>query len=421
MIYYPKTNDITKLKDMNVIFAINENIQNKSSKIKYFDNIENFYEFIKTKKYTQKTKIAFIGNKKEIKDYASLLEFIIYYKNTKQKIEKEMIKFNSFIKKDTNPIINDALDKFKYANSDGKCIRGTLINLGYNLHKKDNYALKLCASYEAFETSILIHDDIIDNSDLRRGKSTIHKVYSKEFEKYNIDNTPTSLALCIGDIGFYYINEYILNNYKKDKNIIKLLNYYNNVVINTIKGEILDVYLSYIEKNDKNHKLYEDDIMKIYKLKTSIYSIVGPFILGMILSNSKDKEIEKFENLLEPIGISFQIKDDILGIFSDNNTIGKSVVSDIEEFKQTILYSYIKINKSEYLNDLLKLYGNRTNEKDLKKVQEIFITSGALEYAENKMNELFDISKEKINNLIINSDFKNILLGLIIFLRHRKK
>jgi len=421
MIYYPKTNDITKLKDMNVIFAINENIQNKSSKIKYFDNIENFYEFIKTKKYTQKTKIAFIGNKKEIKDYASLLEFIIYYKNTKQKIEKEMIKFNSFIKKDTNPIINDALDKFKYANSDGKCIRGTLINLGYNLHKKDNYALKLCASYEAFETSILIHDDIIDNSDLRRGKSTIHKVYSKEFEKYNIDNTPTSLALCIGDIGFYYINEYILNNYKKDKNIIKLLNYYNNVVINTIKGEILDVYLSYIEKNDKNHKLYEDDIMKIYKLKTSIYSIVGPFILGMILSNSKDKEIEKFENLLEPIGISFQIKDDILGIFSDNNTIGKSVVSDIEEFKQTILYSYIKINKSEYLNDLLKLYGNKTNEKDLKKVQEIFITSGALEYAENKMNELFDISKEKINNLIINSDFKNILLGLIIFLRHRKK
>lgn len=421
MIYYPKTNDITKLKDMNVIFAINENIQNKSSKIKYFNNIENFYEFIKTKKYTQKTKIAFIGNKKEIKDYVSLLEFIIYYKNTKQKIEKEMIKFNSFIKKDTNPIINDALDKFKYANSDGKCIRGTLINLGYNLHKKDNYALKLCASYEAFETSILIHDDIIDNSDLRRGKATIHKVYSKEFEKYNIDNTPTSLALCIGDIGFYYINEYILNNYKKDKNIIKLLNYYNNVVINTIKGEILDVYLSYIEKNNKNHKLYEDDIMKIYKLKTSIYSIVGPFILGMILSNSKDKEIERFKNLLEPIGISFQIKDDILGIFSDNNTIGKSVVSDIEEFKQTILYSYIKINKPEYLDDLLKLYGNKTNEKDLKKVQEIFITSGALEYAENKMNELFDISKEKINNLKINSDFKNILLGLIIFLRHRKK
>ena len=159
--------------------------------------------------------------------------------------------------------------------------------------------------------------------------------------------------------------------------------------------------------------------MKIYKLKTSIYSIVGPFVLGLILANGKTKEIKEYESILEPIGISFQIKDDILGIFGKNT--GKSVVSDIEEFKQTILYSYIKISKPEYLNSLLAYYGTKTNTNNLNKVKEIFIKSGALEYAEDKMNELFDISKEKIEKLQIKQDVKNILLGLIIFLRYRKK
>ena len=69
------------------------------------------------------------------------------------------------------------------------------------------------------------------------------------------DNTPTSLALCLGDIGFFYINKYIIEHYKNDKNLAKILTYYNDIVIDTAKGEILDVYLPYIEKNDKKHKL----------------------------------------------------------------------------------------------------------------------------------------------------------------------
>ena len=69
--------------------------------------------------------------------------------------------------------------------------------MGYNLHKNDNEYLKLASAYEAFETSILIHDDIIDNSDLRRGKPTIHKLYEREFSGYNIDNTPTVLVILV--------------------------------------------------------------------------------------------------------------------------------------------------------------------------------------------------------------------------------
>ena len=401
---------------------------NKCSKVcksYFFSNINDFYEFIIKQKYNDKTKIGFTGgastSKNEIYEYAHLLEFIIYYKKTKNKIDKEMIKFNKSIKCSNNTIIDEALNKFKNLNSDGKYIRGTLIDLGYKLNKTDDYSLKLSASYEAFETSILIHDDIIDNSDLRRDKKTIHKEYQDLFNKFSIDNTPYSLALCLGDIGFYYIYNYIIKNYKNDKNLLKILEYYNNIVIDTIKGEILDIYLPFVEKNDKKHLLNEDDVLNIYKLKTAKYTIIGPFILGMILSNSKNKDIKKMEEILTPLGIAFQIKDDILGIFSESNIIGKPTSSDIEEFKMTILYSYIKINKPHYLKELLKYYGNKTDNNCIKEVQKILIESGSLEYANNKMNYYFELSKYNLNNLNINSNIKNILIGFIKYLEIRKK
>lgn len=397
---------------------------NKVCKSYFFSDINEVFDFVKTSKLKNNIKIGITGgastSKKQIQEIGNLIEFITYYNNRKKDIENEMIKFNKSLLKNDNPIVNDLINKFINMNSDGKCIRGLLIDLGYKLTKNDNYSLKLSASYETFETSILIHDDIIDNSDLRRGKKTISKEYKDE---YNIkDNTHNNLALCAGDLGFYLINNYIIKNYKNDKNLNKLLTEYNNIVISTIKGEILDVYLPFIEQYDSKHILKETDIFEIYKLKTSIYTIVGPFILGMILGNSKQKDINRFKEILLPLGIAFQIKDDILGIFSTNKVLGKPVVSDIGEFKQTILYSYIKLNKKKYYNELLKHYGKKNiSEKELLKVQEIIKESGSLEYANNIMNNMFNEVKKNISILSIKNDIKNILLGFITYLELRNK
>lgn len=432
-----QTSSVELASHMNIMIVIGgknssntKELFNECSKVcksYFFSEIEEFYEFIKTQKFKLSDKIGFTGGastmKEQILEYSNLLEFYIYYTNRKKDIEKEIKKFNkTVLYGKNNNIVEDALNKFTYMNYDGKCIRGTLIDLGYKTLKKDDKALSLAASYEAFETSILIHDDIIDNSPLRRGKKTIHELYKEEFNKMQIDNTPTSLALCLGDIGFFYISNYIINNYKNNKNLSKIINCYNDIVINTIKGEILDVYLPFIEKNDKTHKLLEDDIMEIYRLKTSIYTIVGPFTLGMILSNNKERDINEMKNILLPLGIAFQIKDDIIGIFSSTDIIGKPNYSDIEEFKQTILYSYIKIKKPEYLDRLLKIYGKKCiNEKEYKEVKELLIESGSLQYANNKMIELFNESKEKLMSYNINPNVKNILLGFIKYLELRKK
>ena len=432
-----QTSSITLAEQMDIMFVIGGkessntkelfNLCNEVTKTYYFSDIKEFFNFIKKEKYTLNTKIGFTGGastpKDQIKEYANLLEFFIYYKSKLKEFETELKKINkTFIEKD-NPIVIDAINKFINMNGDGKFLRGCLIDLGYKLTKNDDYAKTLSLAYETFETSILIHDDIIDNAHLRRNKETIHETYKNEFKKYNVenDNTNTSLALCIGDIGFFYTTELITKKYKNDKNLAKLLSYYNNIVIKTIKGEIIDVALPFIEKNDKKHTLHEEDIIEIYKLKTSWYTIVGPFVLGMILGNSKAKDMETFEKILEPLGIAFQIKDDILGIYSSKEILGKSVYSDIEEFKQTILYSYIKIKRNDLLDELLKYYGRSINEEESKKVQQLFEESGALEYATNKMNEMFNEAYTNIKSMDIKEYIKNILLGLILFLRLREK
>ena len=432
-----QTSSVTLAEQMDIMFVIGGkessntkelyNLCNEVTKTYYFSDIKDFFNFIKKEKYTLNTKIGFTGGastpKEQIKEYANLLEFFIYYKTKLKEFETELKKINkSFIEND-NPIVVDAVNKFINMNGDGKFLRGCLIDLGYKLTKSDDYAKTLSLAYETFETSILIHDDIIDNAHLRRNKETIHETYKDEFKKYNIenDNTNTSLALCIGDLGFFYTNEMITKKYKNDKNLAKLLSYYNNIVIKTIKGEIIDVALPFIEKNDKKHTLHEEDIMEIYRLKTSWYTVIGPFVLGMILGNSKAKDIETFEKVLEPLGIAFQIKDDILGIYSSKEILGKSVYSDIEEFKQTILYSYVKIKRNDLLDELLKYYGKSITEEESKKVQKLFEESGALEYATNEMNGMFNEVYANIKSMDIKEYTKNILLGLILFLRLREK
>ena len=425
-------------KDMDYMFVIGGkhssntkelyNLCNEIKRTYHFDNLVEFYEFIKKEDIDLTTKICITGGgstpHEQIQEYANLLEFVIYYKNKIKEFSKEITKYNkSLVDESDNKIVIDAINKFINMNSDGKFIRGCLIDLGYRLNKSDNYATTLAIAYETFQTSILIHDDIIDNAILRRGKETISETYRKEFAKYNHnDNIHNNLSLCIGDLGFFLTNELIIKKYKNDKNFSKILSYYNNIVINTIKGEILDVYLPFKEKHDNKNKLEESDILEIYKLKTSWYSVVGPFVLGMILGNASAKSIKEMENILENIGISFQIKDDILGIFSSKDILGKSVYSDIEEFKQTILYSYIKINKPDYYQKLLNYYGKENiSENEAKEVQNIIVESGSLDYANNMMNNLIRDSKEKISGLNISSYVKSILLGFITYLEIREK
>lgn len=339
-------------------------------------------------------------------------EFKIFYKDNKILLENVINKYNEELLKETNDIIKDNLKQFVRLNSGGKRIRGILILLGYYLKNNDiSYAMPLASSYEFFQTSILTHDDIIDNDDIRRGEKTI-PFYNKE--KYKIDdmNTYNSIGLCIGNLGLYYSNKIISDNYE-GTDLSNILSLYNKTVIDTIRGEILDVVIPFKEKNNLNIKNLEEEILNIYSLKTSYYTIVGPLSLGMKLANFSDEEISKLEKFSHNLGVAFQINDDLIGIYKDD--LDKVIGSDIEEFKQTILYSYTKNTK--YYDELLKYYGKILTPDSLKTVRSIFDESGAKEYAINLRNNLYKESRELLEDIkFIEKDKKDILYGLIDYL-----
>lgn len=370
-------------------------------------------------------KIGFYGESKEIGKIECVYEFLKYYFDVLEKCENEMDGFNKLIVMEDNDFVREAMEQFSFSNASGKFLRACLVSLGYGIMNSDDKWIKLALALEIFQTSILIHDDIIDKATVRRGIPTIPIRYGQIYSdnRYDKDNFfekrndfGNSMALCVGDIGFYFANQVIVQNYISNSNLGKVLEYYNDVAIKTCKGEMIDVALPFYSEFYGNSDNLEDNIIEIYKLKTGYYSVVGPFCLGYILAGGE--KVSTFEDALIKLGMAYQIKDDILGIYGDEEKLGKSVSSDVREFKQTILYSYAC--STSYKDELLSIYGN--DLVDISKVQEIFDKSGARKYADDYMNRLFQDSFDSILDLdFIESGHKKILLGFAEFLRVRDK
>ena len=153
-------------------------------------------------------------------------------------------------------------------------------------------------------------------------------------------------------------------------------------------------------------------IYDIYVNKTAWYTIIGPFLLGMMLNGKMASE--KLINILKNIGVAFQIKDDLLGIYADN--LGKTL-NDVSEYKQTILYSYAI--STSYKEEVLKNYG-KDNTLDV--IKELFIECGAKKYAEDKLMSIYDETVKDIDTVSdLSREGKDILKGLLEFIITREK
>ncbi len=396
-----------------------------------FNNIPSFIKYVLQSNLKVSDDITLIGSVnttiKELYNYKYLLSFLLFYKDKLEIFKNNQDKFNAFLKNENdNNLVSKVINDISYLNQDGKYIRGTLISLGEYISNplKEDY-LPLAYAYELFQTSILIHDDIIDNAKLRRGKSTIpHKICeeylnNKNDKIYHNDtlSLANSIGICAGDLGFYLANKNIILNYHNHPKFKDILNYYNDIVIKTIKGEIIDVYIPFLNKYNY-YKTKESDILDIYHLKTSYYTIIGPFTLGYLLGGKKVDS--KLTDVLNKIGIAFQIKDDILGIYGSVNSLGKPNTLDIEEFKQTLLYSYI-IN-TPYKQEFLKIYGKKKiNTKELSKIRNLLYVSDSYDYVNNYLNDLYSEILDNINELELSEDNKDLIRGLLIYILEREK
>lgn len=304
----------------------------------------------------------------------------------------------------------------------GKRIRALLIWYGYQSAGGNNskVAIGVAAAFELIHAFLLIHDDVIDRSDTRRFQKTIHIAYRdnyKKLAKRDPGHFGNSMGILAGDLALSLVYE-ILDQVNREIRNPDVIEKINQIIQQTIIGETLDVVYSSIPLGYSNSGQNDNEsiIHKIHLLKTAKYTVEGPLHTGLILAGANKKILNKFSKFSIPLGIAYQIKDDIDGVFGEEKKVGKSVVSDIQEGKLTLLIAKALEKSNSQQKKFLKniLGSNIVTKKDLEKVKDIMIKTEALKYSRVKISELTKKARHALASMKLKKD--DFLYELINYL-----
>ncbi|UCE40915.1 MAG: polyprenyl synthetase family protein [Candidatus Aminicenantes bacterium] len=278
--------------------------------------------------------------------------------------------------KSPNKIIAE-ISSYLFKNA-GKRIRPALLILCSKLYgyTGDEHII-LSSLVETIHTASLLHDDIIDNSQTRRGRESVHTKWGP------------NITVLLGD--YLYIKTIGYSLQSRHKQIVQIL---TDVSSKMIEGELNEYYVSW------NLDIDEHNYLDIINKKTaSLFS--ASCQLGGILGNAKNKEEKILTDFGTNLGMTFQIIDDLLDYTGDENTMGKPILSDLREGRITLPLIYTLQNDGrENRNRILDLLKKKKLDKS--SLDEILYTvksNGALDYTFRKAEEFSVHSKELLQHL----------------------
>lgn len=331
----------------------------------------------------------------------------------KEKIDKRLAIFINKVNeryrlKDISPLLFNNIKDFTLR--DGKRIRPILFVIGYQ-----GYCSKECSqlysgalAFELLHDFLLIHDDIIDKSNLRRGKPAMHAMLNNYLKKEKGPKfSGQDLSIVAGDILYAIaIDAFLMINEDKNRKE-KALRQFIQSAIYTGSGEFIELLCSIKEISNISQK----DIYKIYDLKTAHYTFSCPLSIGALLAGASDTEIKKITLYGLYLGRAFQIKDDILGMFSDEEKIGKSELTDLQEAKRTILIWHAYKNSTQSNKKIInKTFAKKVlNKSDLLKMRKLITQAGTLIYAKQQVNTLLRKAQDILSSLTIKETYKKEL------------
>jgi geranylgeranyl diphosphate synthase, type I len=335
-------------------------------------------------------------------------------------IEKKIASvYESKIKLARFPVISESLDMVgEYCLRPGKRIRPILVIAGFlGYSKADDVpesVIDVAAAVEIFHSFLLVHDDIIDKAETRRGGKSLHQLMQ---ERYYSETHSGSIgideAIIYGDIMCFHAFEIVLKAEIDPLIKTHLLSFMTETYEMTAWGQALDIYYTKPLKID-----YNDSIpLSISEYKTAYYTICNPFIMGLILSGRDTAERRNaIEGFALPLGIAFQLRDDLLGVFGKIDKIGKSAESDLLEGKYTVLIQKtvekLDADNRKIFESLFTKSREMMTEENITQLKNLIIQSGSREIVLDLVHKLVGEGSGSVNQCGAKTYIRDLLLDI---------
>ena len=273
----------------------------------------------------------------------------------------------------------------------GKRFRAILVLAGYHLATgaDPRPALRAAAAVEHFQSWMLIHDDIIDHADERRGGPTIHRALAQDHRRERREGSSedygVGMGITLGDLEEPFTVEAILSTSGAPTDRLAALEEYVRMTRLTAFGQLLDIRTGALDPGT----VREDDVLAVHRYKSAIYTVVSPLKIGSLLGGSRASRLRDLETFGTDIGIAFQLRDDVLGAGFDADATGKSA-NDLVEGKRTLLVVKAWKEGSEADRSRLgRVLGNaQAMPEDVERAREVIRQTGSLDYSERRIEEL---------------------------------
>lgn len=316
----------------------------------------------------------------------------------------------------------DSIDKLFKAG--GKRFRPYMTLLAYQTFAEDKDITDIvpaAASQELLHIAMLIHDDIIDRDTTRWGIPNITGQYDTIYSNLVKDDTERrhyaeASALLAGDVLLSEAHLVLFTTCVPSLNVYKAQNMLAQSVFRVVGGELLDTEAAFQPREAV-------DALAIATEKTASYSFIGPLLAGAYLAGAKDEDVAHLTRFGHALGIAYQLQDDILGIFGEEELSGKSVTSDITEGKRTYLIQkfYEKADKDQ-IRAFESVFGNQSATPDeIQKVRDLLVDSGAKAAVEEKINTYAAEAYSELTSMELPSAFDTAYTELIKKCIERKK
>jgi geranylgeranyl diphosphate synthase type I len=263
----------------------------------------------------------------------------------------------------------------------------------------NNSVYKAVTALEFLQASALIHDDLMDGSDTRRGKPAIHKQFGD------------AAAILIGDLALVWNEEALHNSGLESKEVNSI---HDIMRTELMAGQFLDVY----EQTQNSFSIERS--LKIARYKSGKYSIERPLHFGAALA--KPKNVENYYNIYSeyglPLGEAFQLRDDLLGVFGDPSETGKPAGDDLREGKRTALVAYAHDRGDAPTKKLIE---TKLGTSNIDGLADAILESGAVTHVEDLIEKLSESALDAIERDEINQDAKTLLIEMVSLVTKRTR